>query len=161
MNISDLLSSLLSWVFALIGGLGLILGLSFLPALFGYTNPDAVFITIGSVALSKGILAFFSYPFGIGVLIVATALFVWVSLLFSMSFHTLVESVVLYFDEEREEGMVAAWVAVLIANFFLVSLFVFILFGMILTPATLLIGALILMAMGALLAANYRETYHI
>ena len=161
MKSSDLLSSLLSWVFALIGSLGLIAGLSFLPALFGYNNPEAVFTTLGSVVLSKGILAYFSFAFSTGVLIVATALFVWVSLLFSMSFHTLVESAILYFDDEREEGMVGAWIAVLVANFFMVSLFVYILFGMILTPATLLIGGLMLMAMGALLAANYRETYHI
>lgn len=161
MKSSDLLSSLLSWIFALIGSLGLILGLSFLPALFGYADPGSVFTTIGNVALSKGILSFFSSTFGIGVLIVATALYVWVSLLFSMSFHTLVESAILYFDEGREDGVVAAWVAVLVANFFLVSLFVFILFGMILTPATLLISGLILMAMAALLAANYRETYHV
>lgn len=151
----------MSWLFGLIGVLGLILGLAFLPALFGYAEPDQAFMTLGNVVLSKGILVFYSYPFGIGILVVATALFVWVSLLFSMSLYTLIETLVCFFDDQREDGMAAAWTGVLTVNFFLVSVFVYILFGMLIAPATLLVGALMMLAMGALLAANYQETYRV
>ena len=136
-------------------------GLSLMPALFGYQDPTSAFITLGGVLLSKGILEFFSYPFGIGLLVVSTVIFTWVSLLFSMSFHTLVESIVYFFDDHREEAGAGAWISVLAANFFFVSLFVYILFGMLITPATLLIGGLMMVAMGALLAANYSESIQI
>ena len=136
-------------------------GLSFMPALFGNHDPDSIFMTVGGVLLSKGILEFFSYPFGIGLLVISTVIFTWVSLLFSMSSHTLVESVIFYIDDHRGEPGAGAWISVLVVNFFFVSLFVYILFGMLITPATLLIGGLMMAAMGALLAANYSESIQI
>ncbi len=161
MKTADLISAVISWLFGLVGVLGLVLGLSFLPALFGYADPDQVFMMLGSVALSKGILVFYSFAFGTGILVVSTALFVWVSLLFSMSLYTLIETVVCYFDDQREDGMMEAWAGVLAVNFLLVSLFVYILFGMLIAPSTLLVGGLMLLAMVALLAANYQETYRV
>ncbi len=161
MNLSDLLHSLLNWFVGVLGILALMFGLSLMPALFGNQDPDSIFLTLDGVSLSKGILGFFSYPFGIVLLVVSTTLFTWVSLLFSMSFHALIESIIYFFDDDREESVVGAWVAVLVANFLFVSMFVYILFGMIMTPATLLIGGLMLAAMAALLAANYRESYHV
>ncbi|MEM8488854.1 MAG: hypothetical protein AAF564_25135 [Bacteroidota bacterium] len=161
MKTTDLISAALSWLFGLVGVLGLILGLSFLPALFGYADPAQAFMTLGSVVLSKGILVYYSYPFGIGILVVSTALFIWVSLLFSMSLYTLIETIVCYLDDQREDGMFAAWIGVLSANFMLVSLFVYMLFGMLIAPSTLLVGTLMFLAMGALLAANYQESYRV
>ena len=159
MKTADLISAAVSWLFGLVGVLGLVLGLSFLPALFGYSDPDQIFMMLGNVALSKGILIFYSYAFGIGILVVSTALFVWVSLLFSMSLYTLIETIVCFFDDQREDGMMEAWAGVLTVNFILVSLFVYILFGALIAPSTLLVGGLMLLAMIALLAANYQETY--
>ncbi len=158
MKASHILPSLLHWILGLTGVLALMVVLSFLPALFGFENPELVFISLGGIVLSKGILEFFSYPFAISVMVLATALFVWVCLLFSMSSHTLVEQIVRFLNDDRVEGVTTAWLVVLLSNFLLVSFYVYILFGTILTPATLLIGALMLVAMAALLAANYQET---
>lgn len=161
MNLPQLFVSILNWLFGLIGMLALILGLSFMPTLFGYENPDQVFMVFGGVTLFKGMLGFFGNAFAIGVLIVSTALFVWVGLLFSMSFHTMIESISGYFQTDGDGAHIMAWVAVLIANFILVALFVYTLFGTILTPTTLLLGVLMISAMCALLFANYREVYHV
>lgn len=157
MNLSQLVSSFFNWIFGLVGMIALILGLSFMPTLFGHESPDHVFMMLGGVTLYKGILSFFSNTFAIGILVVSTALFVWVGLLFSMSFHTMVETLGIYFHQESEGGFVSAWVIVLATIFMMVAQFVYILFGMILTPTTLLVGALMILAMCALLFANYNE----
>lgn len=161
MQLSDFISAFFSWIFGLIGMLALIAGLAFLPELFGYEQAGSAIFNIGEITLSKGILFFFNFPFGISALVVATALFVWVSLLFSMSSYELVEAAVGYLKGDLDEGVLSAWIVVLCINFVLVSLYVFVLFGKVLSPATLLIGGLMMLAMAALLAANYRETYKV
>ncbi len=161
MNLSQLVSTVFTWIFGLVGMVALIFGLSFMPTLFGHESPDHVFMVMGGVTLYKGILSFFSNTFAIGILVVSTALFVWVGLLFSMSFHTMVESLGIYFHHESEGGFMSAWVVVLATIFVMVAQFVYILFGMLLTPTTLLLGALMILAMCALLFANYHEVSHI
>ena len=161
MQTSELFATFFNWILGLLGMLALIGGLAFLPDLFGYADQSLVFMSLGGVILSKGIVHFFDFQFGIGILVVSTALFVWVALLFSMSSHTLVESIVDMFGDHGSDGVLPAWLFVLFANFLLVSFFVYILFGMILKPAMLLICGLMMLAMAALLAANYKESYHI
>ena len=161
MQTSELLAVTFNWVLGLLGMLALIVVLAFLPDLFGFADPAYAFMSLGGMVLSKGIVHFFDFQFGIGVLVVSTALFVWVALLFSMSSHSLVEAVFSVLGDDMHDGVVPAWLSVLVVNFLLVSLFVYILFGMILQPAMLLICGLMLLAMAALLAANYKETYHI
>ena len=157
MNLKYLFSAILNWTFGLVGMLALIVVLAFSPVLLGFEDPGLVFMTLGGITFYKGILSFFSNPVAVTILIGSTVLFVWVGLLFSMSFHSMVESFGRLLNEESEGGYMASWVTVLIANFFMVAMFVYVLFGMILTPATLLIGGLMIAAMCALLIANYGE----
>ena len=157
MNPLHLFSSVLNWVLGLLGMFALLAGLGFMPTLFGYENADQIFWVMGDVTLYKGILGFFNYTFAIAVLVVSTALFVWIGLLFSMSFHTMIDAIGDFFSQDGEQVHMAAWVVVLVANFLMVAQFVYILFGMILTPTTLLVGGLMIAAMCTLLFANYRE----
>jgi hypothetical protein len=157
MNNWSLVTSFLNWLGGLIGTMALLAGLSFLPGLFGRQESDHVLITISDFPLSRDILSYFNWEWGIALIVIATTLFVFVCLFFSMSTHDMVVSTVEMFGQTDSEGELAAWGIVVAIDLSLITLFVVILYGSLTIGPTLLISGLILLAMASLLVANYAE----
>ena len=150
--------ALLNWLGGIIGILALMAGLAILPSLFGKEVADQRVLEIFEIVLSKNVLGFFSTGWGIGILVVATALFVWICLILSMSTHEFIVSLVNDLTLGDRDAEMLAWGIVLSIDIVLVGLFVFILFGGLFSIATFLIWSLMMLAMGILLLANY--THH-
>lgn len=157
MHSDSLATAIINWLGGLIGTFALLVGLSFLPGLFGRHQSDQVIMMISDLPLSKDVLSFFNGEWGIGLIVVATVLFVLVCLFFSMSTHAMVVAVAELTQQTIADAEYAAWGVVMALNLSLVLLFVTILYGSLLSFGAILISLLILLAMASLLFANYAE----
>ena len=157
-NVVDHVTALFNWLVGLIGIFALMAGLALLPSFFGKDVTGQSMLRIFEIALSNNILGFFPEDWSIGILVVATVLFTWVCLLLSMSTHSLIVAFVDDITFGNSDAERAAWGIVLVVDFILSALFVFILFGGLMQWSYLLIWSLLMLAVIVLLIANYSES---
>lgn len=151
------LTYILHWLAGCLGICAYMVVFAFMPGLLPMGDGEQVRTFLFGLPLSVGVLHAFPWMWKVGLLVVGSALFVWISFLFLMSTHNLIVGVVGATTRDRQDGERSAWVAMGSCLLVLAGLFAWIMFGTLLSFWALVYVLALCAGTGLLLRQNYGE----